>query len=119
MASRAQKSKAPAERRSLWARIARHAHAQVRFLIALAFGVAVALIVPVEDRVPRILAGWSAGGWLYFMLVLIKMWQAEIEGIKREASIERESRIVVLVTVILGSFFTLLALVTQLGTIKS
>ena len=119
MAPRAQKTKAPAERRSLWARLARHARAQVRFLVALAFGVAVALVLPVEDSVPRILAGWNAGGWLYFVLVLIKMWQAEIEGIKREASIERESRIVVLVTVILGSFFTLLALVTQLGTIKS
>ena len=53
------------------------------------------------------------------MLVAIKMWRAEIEGIKREASIERESRIVVLVVVTLGSIFTMLALFAQLMALKS
>ncbi len=99
--------------------LARHARAQIRFLIALAVGVAVALLAPLDGLVPRVLAGWNAGGWLYLVLVGIKMWRAEVEGIKREASIERESRIVVLVVVILGSFFTLLALVAQLGALKS
>ena len=47
------------------------------------------------------------------------MWHAEIEGIKREAGIERESRIVVLVVVIFGSIFTMLALFAQLMAIKS
>ena len=75
--------------------------------------------VPIEEVVPRILAGWNAGGWLYLVLVGIKMWRAEIEGIKREASIERESRIVVLVVVIFGSIFTMLALFAQLMAIKS
>jgi uncharacterized membrane protein len=46
------------------------------------------------------------------------MWQAEVEGIKREAGIERESRIVVLVVVIFGSIFTMLALFVQLMAIK-
>jgi uncharacterized membrane protein len=119
MAPRAKPTKKREKTESAWAALARHGRAQIRFVIALAVGVAVALFAPIEDWVPRILAGWNAGGWLYFVLVLIKMWQAEIEGIKREASIKRESRIVVLVTVILGSFFTLLALVTQLGAIKS
>ena len=69
--------------------------------------------------IPRILAGWNAGGWLYLLLVGIKMWRAEVEGIKREAGIERESRIAVLFIVILGSVFALLALFAQLMALKS
>jgi uncharacterized membrane protein len=119
MAPKGQATKAPAKQESLGVALARHARAQIRFLIALAVGVAVALLAPLDGLVPRVLAGWNAGGWLYLVLVGIKMWRAEVEGIKREASIERESRIVVLVVVILGSFFTLLALVAQLGALKS
>src|SRR4029079_8721306 len=97
-----------------WAWITRHLRAQVRFLIALAVGVAVFLFVPIEDLVPRILAGWNAGGGLYLALVSIKMARAEIEGIKRQSALERESRLVVLVVVIFGSIFTILALFAQL-----
>jgi uncharacterized membrane protein len=99
--------------------LARHFWAQWRFLAALAFGLVVASAVPLHNPVPRILAGWNAGGWLYLGLIGIKMWQAEVSGIKREAGIERGSRIAVLTIVILGSLFTLLALVTQLGALKS
>ena len=102
-----------------WAWITRHLRAQVRFLIALAVGVAVFLFVPIEELVPRILAGWNAGGWLYLALVAIKMARAEIEGIKRQSTLERESRLVVLVVVIFGSIFTILALFAQLMAIKS
>ncbi len=101
------------------AKILRHGRAQIRFLIALCVGLAVGLFAPIEEVIPRILAGWNAGGWLYLILVGIKMWRAEIEGIKREAGIERESRIVVLVVVTLGSLFTLLALFAQLMALKS
>ena len=119
MAPRAKATKPREQELSAWAWITRHARAQIRFLIALAVGVAVFLFVPIEDLVPRILAGWNAGGWLYLLLVAIKMGRAEIEGIKREAGIERESRIVVLVVVIFGSIFTMLALFAQLMAIKS
>ena len=74
--------------------------------------------MPIEDLVPRILAGWNAGGWLYLLLVAIKMARAEIEGIKRQSTLERESRLVVLVVVIFGSIFTILALFAQLMAIK-
>ena len=101
MAPRAKATKTQ-KKLSVWPRIIRHARAQIRFLIALAVGVLVALLMPSENLVPRILAGWNAGGWLYLVLVGIKMAHAEIEGIKREAGIERESRIAVLVVVILA-----------------
>lgn len=119
MAPRAQQTKRPEKQESSWAALARHAQAQWRFLVALAVGVAVSVFAPLDNLVPRILAGWNAGGWLYLLLLAGKMWQAEIEGIKREAGIERESRIVVLVIVILGSLFTLLALLAQLVALKS
>jgi uncharacterized membrane protein len=104
---------------SRWATLATHSQAQIRFLIAAAVGAAVGLFASTEDWVTRVLAGWNAGGWLYFALVANKMWHAEIEGIKREAGIERESRIVVLVIVILGSLFAMLALFTQLSAMKT
>jgi len=119
MAPRGQATKPRENNESPWAALARHLYAQWRFLAALAVGAAVALVVPLEDAVPRVLAGWNAGGLVYLVLVGIKMWQAEVEGIKREASIERESRIVVLVVVIFGSIFTMLALFVQLMAIKS
>jgi uncharacterized membrane protein len=118
MAPRAKATKTQ-ERGSLWQSVLRHGRAQIRFVVALSFGLAVALLAPIQDTVPRILAAWNAGGWLYLLLVGIKMWQAEIEGIKREAGIERESRIVVLVVVIFGSIFTMLALFAQLMALKS
>ena len=119
MAPRTKATKPREQELSSWAWVTRHARAQIRFLIALFVGVAVFLFVPIEDLVPRILAGWNAGGWLYLLLVAIKMGRAEIEGIKREAGIERESRIVVLVVVIFGSIVTMLALFAQLMAIKS
>jgi uncharacterized membrane protein len=111
-----------AQPESAWAWIACHAHAQIRFLVALAVGIAVAVIGPriVQlSPIACVLAAWNAGGWLYLLLVGVKMWRAELEGIKREAGIERESRIVVLVVVTLGSIFTLLALFAQLVALQS
>ena len=63
-------------------------------------------------------AGTRAAGSIS-LLVAIKMARAEIEGIKRQSTLERESRIVVLVVVIFGSIFTMLALFAQLMAIKS
>lgn len=113
------KPKPSPRQQSLWAAVRRHAKAQIRFLIAFTVGIAVALLAPIEDLTPRILAGWNAGGWLYFVLVVIKMWHVEVEGIKSEAGIERESRTAVLFIVVLGSVFALLALFTQLMALKS
>jgi uncharacterized membrane protein len=119
MAPRVKSTKtAPQQQRaSSW--LARQARAQIRFLIALAVGLAVGFTIPIEEAIPRILAGWNAGGWLYLLLVGIKMWRAEVDGIKREAGIERGSRIAVLIAVTLGSLFTLLALLAQIAALKS
>ena len=120
MASRTKPKAKPApEQIPLGANIARHVHAQIRFLISLCVGVAVALFAPIENLIPRLLAGWDVGGLLYLVLIAIKMARAEVEGIKREAGIERESRIAVLFIVIFGSIFVMLALFVQLMALKS
>jgi uncharacterized membrane protein len=109
---------APREKsQSPWESLPRHGPAQIRFLIALAVGIAVALFAPFQDTIPRILVGWNAGGWLYLILIGIKMAQAEVEGIKREAGIERESRIAVLIIVVLGAVFAMLGLFIERRTI--
>ncbi len=119
MAARGKAAGARKTKPSRWAAFATHHQVQVRFLVAFAVGLGVALFAPIHDWITRVLAGWNAGGWLYFALIVNKMWHAEIEGIKREADIERESRIAVLVIVILGSSFALLALLTQLSVMKT
>jgi len=119
MAARTKQKAKQAPEASLWADIVRHARAQIRFLISLCVGLAVGLLAPIEDVIPRILAGWNAGGWLYLLLIGIKMARAEVEGIKREAGIERESRIAVLFIVSFGSVFAMLALFAQLMALKS
>lgn len=119
MAARTKQKAKQAPDASLWADIVRHARAQIRFLISLCVGLAVGLLAPIEDVIPRILAGWNAGGWLYLLLISIKMARAEVEGIKREAGIERESRIAVLFIVSFGSVFAMLALFAQLMALKS
>ena len=119
MAPRGKSTKTAPPRQQAWTWLAKQARAQIRFLIALAVGLAVGFTLPIEETIPRILAGWNAGGWLYLLLVGIKMWRAEVDGIKREAAIERGSRIAVLITVTLGSLFTLLALLAQIAALKS
>jgi len=119
MAPRGKNTKTAPPRQRAWTWLAKQARAQIRFLIALGVGLAVGFTVPIDETVPHILAGWNVGGWLYLLLVGIKMWRAEVDGIRREAGIERGSRIAVLIAVTLGSLFTLLALLAQIAALKS
>jgi len=119
MAPRGKNTKTAPPRQRAWTWLAKQARAQIRFLIALGVGLAVGFTVPIDETVPRILAGWNVGGWLYLLLVGIKMWRAEVDSIRREAGIERGSRIAVLIAVTLGSLFTLLALLAQIAALKS
>jgi uncharacterized membrane protein len=113
------KPKPAASQAPLGAAIVRHIRAQKRFVLAFFVGLAVAVFAPIEDWIPRVLAGWNVGGLVYLVLIAVKMARAEVEGIKREAGIERESRIAVLFIVIFGSIFALLALFAQLMALKS
>ncbi len=123
MAKGAKQKAGQTKSEGLAASLVRHARAQIRFLISFGVGVIVAIvapkILPIDSLLPRLLAGWNAGGWLYLILVAVKMARAEADGIKREAEIERGSRLAVLIVVTLGSLATLLALVEQLAALKT
>ena len=77
MAPRGKNTKTAPPRQRAWTWLAKQARAQIRFLIALGVGLAVGFTVPIDETVPRILAGWNVGGWLYLLLVGIKMWRAK------------------------------------------
>ncbi len=94
------------------------AKAHIRFIIAIFVGIAVWIFVPLDEPLLRFLAAWNAAGWLFIALVLVMMARAEIEGIKRQASLEDESRAVLLAAVVLGSVATLLAIVAQLSALS-
>jgi uncharacterized membrane protein len=119
MAQRAKTSRKRGKSEPAHLSLANHFYAQWRFLAALAVGLVTAFVAPLENIIPRILAGWNVGGFIYLVLVWVKMMQAEVEGIKREADIERESRMAVLFIVTFGAIFALLALFVQLMAIKS
>src|SRR6185312_13230538 len=69
MAPRGKNTKTAPPRQRAWTWLAKQARAQIRFLIALGVGLAVGFTVPIDETVPRILAGWNVGGWLYLLLV--------------------------------------------------
>jgi len=88
---------------------------QIRLIVAIAVGIAVWLLLPLDDHIDRILAGWNAAGWLYIVLILIMMMRAEVEGIKRQAELEEESRAAALIITTLGAIFMFVAIVAQLS----
>ena len=94
------------------------AYAHIRFIIAIFVGIAVWIYAPFDQPLLRFLAAWNTAGWLFIVLLLVMMTRAEIEGIKRQASLEDASRAVLLVAIIVGSVATLLALVAQLSALS-
>lgn len=96
-------------------RLFRQFFVQIRLIGSIAAGIAVWLLVPLDDHIDRILAGWNAAGWLYIVLLLVMMMQAEVEGIKRQAELEEESRAAALIITTLGAIFMFLAIVAQLS----
>ena len=88
---------------------------QIRLIAAIVVGLLVSAFVPLDGAIDRILAGWNAGGLLYIALLLTMMLRAEVDGIKRQAAIEEESRLAALVITTLGTIAMFLAIVAQLG----
>ena len=88
---------------------------QIRLIVSIVVGIAVWLVLPLDDQINRILAGWNALGWLYIVLLLAMMMRAEVDGIKRQAAIEEESRSAALIIITLGAIAMFLAIVAQLS----
>ena len=63
----------------------------------------------------RVLAAWNAAGWLYIALLGAMMFRCEVAGIRKQASLEDESRSAILVLTVLASAATMVAVGAQLS----
>jgi uncharacterized membrane protein len=110
----AKKATTSKQRHSLY----EHVHAHIRFIIAVIVGFVVWWFLPLNDNITRILAAWNVAGWLYVVLIGIMMLRCEIAGIKRQASLEDESRTVLLILTVFASVAMVLAIVAQLSALN-
>jgi uncharacterized membrane protein len=85
-----------------------------RLSIAALVGIFGAWLIPADDTVQRILAGWNLGVWLYLLLVLWLTWRATPDKVRNVARIEDENAGVVLFTVCIAAIASLAAVTLQL-----
>jgi uncharacterized membrane protein len=76
------------------------------------------MLMRVHGGIPRLLVAWNVAGWLYVLLIGTMMLRCEIEGIKRQASLEEESRTLLLILTIFASVAMVLAIVAQLSALN-
>lgn len=96
-----------------------HLRAHPRLLLALAVGVAAALLVPrVSSVTGRALFGWNLGVWFYLATVAVAMWRADQGDVKRAAASQAESAFAVLVVVTIGAVVAMGAMVYELSATK-
>jgi uncharacterized membrane protein len=105
----------PSERRHT---LYEHLHAHIRFIIAVIVGLVAWQFLPLNNNITRILAAWNVAGWLYVVLIVTMMLRCEVAGIKRQASLEEESRTVLLILTIFASVAMVLAIVAQLSALN-
>jgi len=111
----AKKTKPSGRRHTLY----EHVYAHIRLIIAVLVGIGVWTFAPmlmrIDGGIPRLLVAWNVAGWLYVLLIGTMMLRCEIEGIKRQASLEEESRTLLLILTICASVAMVLAIVAQLS----
>jgi uncharacterized membrane protein len=90
-----------------------------RLFIATACGIAIGLILPAQWRViTRLLIGWNAATWFYFLLAGIMIAGASHETIKRKAEIQDDGRFVILILSSLSAAAAIGAILAQLAIVK-
>jgi uncharacterized membrane protein len=85
-----------------------------RLSLAALVGSISAWLIPADDIVQRILAGWNLGVWLYLLLVLWLTWGARAEKVRKVAEVEDENAGLVLFTVCIAAIASLAAVTLQL-----
>ncbi|HCV41657.1 MAG TPA: DUF1345 domain-containing protein, partial [Pseudomonas sp.] len=85
-----------------------------RLSIAALVGLLGAWLIPADDIVQRILAGWNLGVWLYLLLVLWLTCRATPDKVRKVARVEDENAGLVLFTVCIAAIASLAAVTLQL-----
>jgi len=86
-----------------------------RLSIATLAGLAGGWLIPADDTVQRILAGWNLGVWLYLALVFWLTWRATPDTVRKVARVEDENAGLVLFTVCFAAIASLAAVTLQLA----
>lgn len=86
-----------------------------RLSIAALVGVVGAWLLPADDPIQRMLAGWNCGVWLYLLLVLWLTCSASADKVRQVAQVEDENARLVLFAVCLAAIASLAAVTLQLA----
>ena len=89
-------------------------HTHPRLTVATLVGLLGAWLVPADDTVQHILAGWNLGVWLYLLLVFYLTWTATPQKVHKVARVEDENAGLVLLTVCIAAIASLAAVTLQL-----
>ncbi|MGY4527670.1 DUF1345 domain-containing protein [Pseudomonas sp. TE21394] len=89
-------------------------HTHPRLTVATLVGLLGAWLIPADDTVQHILAGWNLGVWLYLLLVFYLTWNATPENVHKVARVEDENASLVLLTVCIAAIASLAAVTLQL-----
>lgn len=109
----------PDPRRSHLRSPLRIVRARPRLFISMVCGIVVGFFLPPEWRAnTRLLIGWNAGAFLYFILAGGMIVTASHESIRRRAVMQDEGRFVILIFTTLAAAMAIGAIVAQLGTVK-
>lgn len=85
-----------------------------RLTFATLAGLAGAWLIPADDTVQHILAGWNLGVWLYLLMVLWLSLRATPDRVRKVARVEDENAGLVLITVSVAAIASLAAVTLQL-----
>lgn len=101
--------------------VIRHLLARPRLVLSGLLGMLVVVFVPrwlAGQEVTRLLVGWNVGAILYLVLAGRMMARSSHDRIRYRAQVQDESRIVVLVLVVLAAVASLAAIVAELATAR-
>ena len=86
---------------------------------AIAFGAILWPLLPsVWPWMTRLLTAWDAAVWSYLLAMFVMMMRADHHHVKRNCARQDESGPVILLTLSVAALFSLLAIVSQLSTLK-
>ena len=97
-------------------RLLRFVYARPRTFIAIAAGLATALLAPASLRpVTRFLIGWDAFTALYLVLVYLMMLRSEHRHLRFRAAQQDDGRFLIVMVTAIGAFASIAAIVFELG----
>jgi uncharacterized membrane protein len=100
-------------------RIRLHLQARPHLFSAVAAGVLAGALVQEPSWTTRALAGWNVAVWLYLLLTLLKMFQADQHHLRRLAALQEEGEGVVLTLAIGAALASVAAIVGELASARA